>query len=100
MLPRARSLALLPRLPARNAGTTAITPPQNTHTIATQTAGIIFFAETLNAAAADHWEAFAAQNYFDARGVFFSALVSGPLLLVLFAVLVGALCCAVLCCAC
>lgn len=46
-------------------------------------------AERLNKLAAQHWESFSKQNYFDRRGVFFSTLVSGPLLVVMFIVLVG-----------
>ena len=38
-------------------------------------------AEWLNTIAADHWESFATQDYFDSRGIFISIFLSGPLLL-------------------
>ena len=41
----------------------------------------------LNSAAADNWEAFSGQNYFDERGVFMSVMWSVPLLVLLFVVL-------------
>ena len=47
-------------------------------------------AERANAVLGRHWKAFARQNYFDSKGLFFSALISGPLLLVLLVVLVRA----------
>lgn len=50
--------------------------------------GIVYFAEQLNRLGAVHWERFATQNYFDPRGVFITAVVSGPLLLIMFIVLV------------
>jgi hypothetical protein len=52
-------------------------------------AGITFGAERLNALGAKHWERFSRQDYFDSRGVFFSVLVSGPLVLVMLLVLVS-----------
>jgi hypothetical protein len=51
--------------------------------------GVIFFAEQLNALAGAHWQSFAGQDYFDERGVFFSALVSAPLLCLMFVILVS-----------
>ena len=42
----------------------------------------IYMAERLNALAADNWESFSTQNYFDQRGVFISTLWSTPLLLI------------------
>ncbi|KXZ42756.1 hypothetical protein GPECTOR_120g423 [Gonium pectorale] len=52
-------------------------------------ASITFVSERLNKLGAEHWKRFATQNYFDPSGVFMSAVVSGPLLLVLFIVLVN-----------
>jgi len=51
---------------------------------------IIYLGEWLNKEGRQHWENFASQNYFDEQGVFFSALVSLPLLILLFILLVGA----------
>ncbi len=48
----------------------------------------MFLSERLNALGAQHWERFAGQNYFDRQGVFMSAVVSGPLLVAMFIVLV------------
>lgn len=44
----------------------------------------VFLAERINAFLAKHWKSFAKQPYFDPHGVFFSAVVSAPLLLVMF----------------
>eukprot|EP00798_Chlamydomonas_sp_ICE-L_P009781 gene9781-7664_t len=52
-------------------------------------AGIVYMAERLNAIGGQHWTQFATQNYFDQQGVFFSAVVSGPLLIVAFIVLIN-----------
>ncbi|GFR48364.1 hypothetical protein Agub_g10254, partial [Astrephomene gubernaculifera] len=52
-------------------------------------AGTIYVSERLNRLGGQHWERFATQNYFDPSGVFMSAVVSGPLLLVLLIVLVN-----------
>ncbi|EFJ44547.1 hypothetical protein VOLCADRAFT_64706 [Volvox carteri f. nagariensis] len=51
--------------------------------------GVIFNAERLNKLGAQHWEKFAGQNYFDSTGVFMSAVVSGPQLLVMFIILIN-----------
>jgi hypothetical protein len=48
----------------------------------------VYFGERLNAVGAAHWRAFAGQPYFDPQGAFFAAVVSGPLMLTLFTVLV------------
>jgi hypothetical protein len=53
-------------------------------------AAVVYFGERLNAVGAKHWRAFAGQPYFDPHGAFFAAVVSGPLVLTLFTVLVGA----------
>eukprot|EP01061_Rhynchopus_euleeides_P000518 TRINITY_DN1036_c0_g1_i1.p1 TRINITY_DN1036_c0_g1~~TRINITY_DN1036_c0_g1_i1.p1 ORF type:complete len:226 (+),score=96.28 TRINITY_DN1036_c0_g1_i1:57-680(+) len=50
-------------------------------------AGLCGSAPYLNSYAADHWEQFSKQNYFDERGVFMSVMWSVPLLVLLFAVL-------------
>ncbi|KAG2423228.1 hypothetical protein HXX76_015485 [Chlamydomonas incerta] len=52
-------------------------------------AATVWGSERLNALGAEHWESFAGQNYFDRTGVFMSAVVSGPLLLVMFIVLIN-----------
>ena len=49
---------------------------------------LIYGAERLNALAHAHWRVFSGQDYFDDRGVFASALLSAPLLLIMFVVLV------------
>lgn len=41
----------------------------------------VLLGERLNGLAAAHWRSFATQDYFDARGVFYSAVVGGPVLL-------------------
>lgn len=41
----------------------------------------VLLGERLNALAAAHWRHFATQDYFDGRGVFYSAVVGGPVLL-------------------
>ena len=51
---------------------------------------LVYFAERLNRLGARHWRSFAGQDYFDPHGVFASALLSAPLLLVMFVILVGA----------
>lgn len=50
---------------------------------------VVYNAERLNALAARHWRSFSRQNYFDKQGIFTSALLSGPLLVIMFAQLVG-----------
>jgi Transmembrane protein 18 len=52
--------------------------------------GVIYNAERINAALAQEWQRFATQNYFDPNGIFISALVSGPLLFLMFVILVRA----------
>jgi len=44
-------------------------------------AGTVKSSEFLNGIAADNWQSFATQNYFDARGVFMTVFVCAPLLL-------------------
>ena len=48
-------------------------------------------AEQLNLLGRQHWARFSTQNYFDPQGVFMSTLVSAPLLLIMFTVLVRAI---------
>eukprot|EP00232_Nephroselmis_pyriformis_P030670 CAMPEP_0182863812 /NCGR_PEP_ID=MMETSP0034_2-20130328/6850_1 /TAXON_ID=156128 /ORGANISM="Nephroselmis pyriformis, Strain CCMP717" /LENGTH=171 /DNA_ID=CAMNT_0024996051 /DNA_START=58 /DNA_END=569 /DNA_ORIENTATION=- len=50
--------------------------------------GMIWAAEHLNSVAADNWEAFSTQNYFDKHGLFLSVIYSGPLMFATIAVLV------------
>ena len=50
---------------------------------------VVRFGEKMNAYGADHWEAFATQNYFDKNGIFFTIVVSAPLLLITFIMLVS-----------
>lgn len=48
---------------------------------------IVYFSERLNKMAAQHWQLFAGQNYFDPQGIFTSALLSAPLLLIMLLIL-------------
>lgn len=41
----------------------------------------VLLGERLNTLASKHWRLFATQDYFDSRGVFYSAVVGGPVLL-------------------
>lgn len=50
---------------------------------------VVYFGETLNHLAAQHWQKFAGQNYFDEHGIFYSIVVSAPLLLIVFVILVS-----------
>lgn len=52
-------------------------------------AGVVSSAERLNGALAGRWQQFAKQPYFDRQGIFFSALVSAPLLITMAFLLVG-----------
>ena len=52
---------------------------------------VVYNAETLNAMLAQHWKRFAKQPYFDDHGIFFSAVVSTPMLLTMFFLLVRTL---------
>ncbi|KAK9834987.1 hypothetical protein WJX81_002261 [Elliptochloris bilobata] len=51
-------------------------------------AGLVYNAERVNSLLAQRWQRFATQNYFDKHGVFFCALVSTPLLLDMFVILI------------
>ena len=51
-------------------------------------AAIVWGGERINALLALHWERFSTQNYFDPKGLFFSAVVSGPLIGLLVVILV------------
>ena len=42
---------------------------------------VVYFAERLNAYGNEHWRLFATQNYFDRHGIFISAFLSFPLLM-------------------
>ena len=48
----------------------------------------MYSAERSNSLLSQHWQRFSKQNYFDKHGVFFCALVSTPLLLDMFIILV------------
>ncbi|KAL4447541.1 hypothetical protein ABPG75_004760 [Micractinium tetrahymenae] len=48
---------------------------------------LVYFAERLNRLAGQHWRSFARQNYFDPQGIFASALLSAPLLLIMLVIL-------------
>lgn len=50
---------------------------------------IVFMSERINSIAADNWQQFSKQNYFDSHGVFMGMMVTGPLILVLLFQLVG-----------
>ncbi len=49
---------------------------------------LVYMGERINKLGAQHWQRFSRQDYFDKRGTFYSAVVSGPLLLIMLAVLV------------
>lgn len=49
----------------------------------------IYNADKINALASRHWEAFSRHDYFQANGVFISAVVSAPLLLGMFIILIN-----------
>ena len=53
-------------------------------------ASTVYMAERLNAYLAANWQTFAKQPYFDEQGIFFSAMVSAPLLLTMFLLVVSA----------
>lgn len=46
-------------------------------------------AEMLNRYGANNWETFATQNYFDEKGIFISIMMSAPLLMVSFIMLIS-----------
>ncbi|KAK2078442.1 hypothetical protein QBZ16_003282 [Prototheca wickerhamii] len=71
------SAILLRRVPAAQAGLFFLA------------AGIVYFAERINDLAARHWQSFATQDYFDAHGIFYSAVVSAPLLATMFVILIN-----------
>jgi transmembrane protein 18 len=48
----------------------------------------IYLGKHINKLGAQHWELFAKQPYFDERGVFYSVVVSAPLILNMFIILV------------
>jgi len=49
----------------------------------------IYNADKINALASRHWETFSRHDYFQANGVFISAVMSAPLLLGMFIVLIN-----------
>jgi hypothetical protein len=66
------------------AAATAVRRRHSPAVLATLFAGgcaAVLLGERINAFAARHWRLFATQDYFDARGVFYSAVVGGPVLL-------------------
>lgn len=52
-------------------------------------AGLVRSAEWLNTYGSKNWEDFATQNYFDDHGIFISVMMSGPLLLLAFIMLIS-----------
>lgn len=60
-----------------------------THIHAKYAVSIIYNADKLNRIAAQYWKAFSRQNYFQENGVFISAVVSAPLLLTMFIILLN-----------
>uniref|UniRef100_A0A7S1T5J4 Transmembrane protein 18 n=1 Tax=Tetraselmis chuii TaxID=63592 RepID=A0A7S1T5J4_9CHLO len=52
-------------------------------------AGVVKFSERINSYLATQWEKFATQPYFDTRGVFISAVMSAPLILIMFVILIN-----------
>ena len=51
-------------------------------------AGVVYNAQRINTYLREHWKAFARQPYFDEQGIFISAVVSAPLLLIMLIQLV------------
>lgn len=51
-------------------------------------AGIVYNAQRMNTYLREHWKAFARQPYFDEQGIFISAVVSAPLLVIMLVQLV------------
>lgn len=49
---------------------------------------ILVWAEKINSAAAEHWEKFSTQQYFDKSGVFASVIVGVPLIICQFLIVV------------
>ena len=49
---------------------------------------LVFLSERFNAFGQQHWQMFGTQNYFDSSGAFMGIFFSGPLLLLLFCLLV------------
>lgn len=52
-------------------------------------AAVVFCAERLNSLGGQHWRSFARQPYFDPHGIFTSTLLSAPLLLTMFVILIN-----------
>ena len=50
---------------------------------------MVYNGEGINSLAAQHWQRFAKQPYFDPKGIFYSAIISAPLVLLMFIILVG-----------
>ena len=50
---------------------------------------IVRSGEKMNAYGSKNWEIFATQNYFDKNGVFFTIMVSFPLLIIVFGMLIS-----------
>ena len=84
--PSAGRLALRPAPAARSEAA----PPPAALALSPPAVGVVYNAERLNGLAGRHWQRFSRQNYFDSQGIFASALLSGPLLLIMFVQLVGA----------
>ena len=63
-------------------------PPIPCNLICPPAAGTVRCAEMINSYLATRWTDFATQPYFDTRGVFVSAVMSAPLMLIMFVVLV------------
>jgi hypothetical protein len=51
---------------------------------------VVYNGEALNGLGAEHWQSFSKQPYFDGNGIFYSAVVSAPLMIIMFIILVGA----------
>jgi len=49
----------------------------------------VYNAQRINSYLQEHWKAFARQPYFDDQGIFISAMVSAPLLLIMLVQLVS-----------
>lgn len=57
--------------------------------VLTVMAGLVRSAEWFNEYGSKNWEKFASQNYFDDKGVFISIMMSGPLLMMAFFMLIS-----------
>ena len=50
---------------------------------------LVLNAERVNKLAAKHWQSFASQDYFQPQGIFISGVLSAPLVLTMFVILIN-----------